>query len=242
MSATRPLRERKYKKIRTINERLRANKQIILSKLESGLLEILYSLRVGKKKEGKSPFEKHMGKEPKTVKSNVVKGLMDFSEQDQQLELNSSDFRSRRRKSQRLKTGTIVQQEVRQGKTAHTITFLPESSSAPKVVSKKQKDKVAKSRRRSATIAETTTSSSENDEQPKKKPSKKRNQQVTDIAFEFEEATRPHLWKLGQPAQEKEKRMKQRRNNKQKKTITRERTTPPECACPRESDNQLGSE
>ena len=33
-----------------------------------------------------------MGKEPNTVKSNVIKGLMDFSEQDQNLELNASDF------------------------------------------------------------------------------------------------------------------------------------------------------
>ena len=35
------------------------------------------------------PFEKHMGKEPNTVKSNLIKGLIDFSEQDPQLELNS---------------------------------------------------------------------------------------------------------------------------------------------------------
>ena len=33
-----------------------------------------------------------MGKEPNTVKSNVVKGSMDISEQDPQLELNASDF------------------------------------------------------------------------------------------------------------------------------------------------------
>ena len=47
--------------IRTINERLRTNKQIILTKDKSGLSEILYSLRVNKKKDGSSPFEKHMG-------------------------------------------------------------------------------------------------------------------------------------------------------------------------------------
>ena len=59
--------------IRTINKRLRANKQIILSKDKPGLSENLYSIRVSKNKEGKSPFEKHMGKEPNTIKSNVVK-------------------------------------------------------------------------------------------------------------------------------------------------------------------------
>ena len=60
--------------LRTINERLRANKQIISSKDITGLSELLYSLRVSKKKEGTFPFEKHMGKEPDTVKSNVKKG------------------------------------------------------------------------------------------------------------------------------------------------------------------------
>ena len=66
------------KLMRTINERLRANRQVILSKNKSGLWEILCSLRVSKKREGTSPFEKHMGKEPLTVKSNVVKGLWTF--------------------------------------------------------------------------------------------------------------------------------------------------------------------
>ena len=44
--------------IRTINERLRTNKQIIVTKDQSGLSEILYALRIGKKKDGSSPFEK----------------------------------------------------------------------------------------------------------------------------------------------------------------------------------------
>ena len=68
--------------IRTINDRLRTNRQIILSKDKSGLSEILYSLRICKKNDGKLPFEKHMGKEPNTVKSNVVGKLRDFSAQD----------------------------------------------------------------------------------------------------------------------------------------------------------------
>ena len=72
--------------IRTINERLRANKQIILSKNKSGHSEIRNSLRVSKKN-GMSPFVKHMGKEP-----NRAKGLMEISEQDPKLDLNSFDF------------------------------------------------------------------------------------------------------------------------------------------------------
>ena len=116
------------------------------------------------KNEGKSPFEKHMGKEPYSVKSIVVKGLMDISEQDPQLELISSDFQDE------LDSTVLVREKVRGSKlepffskqagslireTAHTITFLPESSGAPKTVSKRdvavatkeQKDKVEKSGR-----------------------------------------------------------------------------------------------
>ena len=48
--------------IRTIIDRLRTIRQIILSKDKSGLYEILYSLRISKNKEGKSPFEKHIGR------------------------------------------------------------------------------------------------------------------------------------------------------------------------------------
>ena len=55
--------------IRTINEQLRTNRQVILSKDKTGISEILYPLRISKKKDGKSPFEKQMGKEPTTVKS-----------------------------------------------------------------------------------------------------------------------------------------------------------------------------
>ena len=151
-----------------------------------------------------------MRKEPNTVKSNVVKGLMDFSEQDPQLELNSSFFqdeldptvrvieKARSSKLEQLfskKSGKVIRE------TAHAITFLPESSSAPKFLSKRdvavatkeQKDKVAKSGRRGATIVETTTSSSKKDEQPKKKLTKKRSQQVPYTAFDIEEETLPSI-------------------------------------------------
>ena len=78
--------------IRTINERLRANKQIILSKDKTGLSEILYSLRISKKKDGKSPFEKQMGREPNTVKSNLVGKYLDFSAQDKDVQFQPVDF------------------------------------------------------------------------------------------------------------------------------------------------------
>ena len=78
--------------IRTINERLRANKQKTLTKDQPGLLEILYALRISKRKDGKSPFEKQLGREPNTVNSNAVSNFLDISEQDNSLEFSPTDF------------------------------------------------------------------------------------------------------------------------------------------------------
>ena len=85
--------------IRTINERLRINKNIILKKDNSGLSGILYILRIGKKADGTSPFEKSHGGEPNTVKSNIVnewlrkpKGVL---EEDSKATFAASDFEER---------------------------------------------------------------------------------------------------------------------------------------------------
>ena len=78
--------------IRTYNERLRANKQTILSKDKTGLSELLYSLRISQKKNGKSPFEKQMGKEPNTVKSNLVGKYLDVSAQDNSVQFRPVNF------------------------------------------------------------------------------------------------------------------------------------------------------
>ena len=78
--------------IRTINERLRANKQIVITKDNSGLSEIIYALRISKKKDGKSPFEKQLGRKPNTVKSNVIKKFWGVSERDPNQEFEQSDF------------------------------------------------------------------------------------------------------------------------------------------------------
>ena len=132
--------------IRTIKERLRTNKQIILTKDKSGLSEILYSLRVNKKKDGSSPFEKHMGRKPNTVKSNLVRGLLVISEQDPNLDFSPSDFqddldssilvRERARGSKlegtfKKKSGKVVRE------SAQTLTMIPEKTNTPKVYSKR---------------------------------------------------------------------------------------------------------
>ena len=134
---------------------------------------------------------------------------MDISEQDPQLELNASDFqdeldstvlvreRSRGSKLEQSfskKTGKVIQE------TAHTITIVPETSGAPKTLSKRdvavatteQKQKLPKSGRRRTTIVKSSTSSSETEELLKRKPLKKKSRQVPEqIAFDFEEESRP---------------------------------------------------
>ena len=112
--------------------------------------EILYSLRVNKNKDGSSPFEKHMGRKPNTVKSNLVRGFKDISEQDPNLDFSPSDFqdgldssilvrereRVRARGSKlegtfKKKSGNVVSE------SAHTLTMIPEIANTPKVYSKR---------------------------------------------------------------------------------------------------------
>ena len=78
--------------IRTINERLRTNKNIVLKREKSGLSEILYALRTGQKADGKSPFEKLYGRKPNTVKSNVVERIKNVSETEPKVTFSPSDF------------------------------------------------------------------------------------------------------------------------------------------------------
>ena len=132
--------------IRTINERLRTNKQIIVTKDQSGLSEIRYALRVNKKKDGTSPFEKQMGRQPNTVKSNLVSKLLAVSEQDPNLEFEQSEFQDdldstvlvrERARGSKLQ-GTFDKRAGRKIKeTAHDVTMLPESSGRPKIYAKR---------------------------------------------------------------------------------------------------------
>ena len=58
--------------IRTLNERLRANKEVFLTKDHSGLSEIQFALRIAKKADNTSPFELQMGRKPNRFKSIVT--------------------------------------------------------------------------------------------------------------------------------------------------------------------------
>ena len=80
---------------RTLNERLRTNRNIILKKDKSGLSEILYALRKGKKADGKSPFEKLYGREPNTVKSNIINKIKNVQKTTRRLSSHSQTSRKK---------------------------------------------------------------------------------------------------------------------------------------------------
>ena len=62
----------------------------------SGLFDFLSTFRTGRKADGKSPIEKQYGREPKTIKSNLVNELLGtsegVSEQDSRATFTLLDF------------------------------------------------------------------------------------------------------------------------------------------------------
>ena len=154
--------------IRTINERLRTNKNS-LKREKSGLSEILYALRTGRKADGKSPFEKLYGRQPNTVKSNVVERIKNVSETEPKVTFSPSDFEEEidstilvreRTKGSKLegqykrKAGKVTKE------TEHT-TFPPKKSKKEVILSKRdvakdtaEKEKAGTSRQRESRIAD----------------------------------------------------------------------------------------
>ena len=141
--------------IRTLNERLRTNRNIILKRDKSGLSEILYALRMGKKADGSSPFEKLYGREPNTVKSNIINKIKNVSENDPKVEFTQSDFEEEvdstilvreRTKGSKLegqykrKIGKVIKE------SAHTITFLPKNSKKEVVYAKRDVAKASETK------------------------------------------------------------------------------------------------
>ena len=76
--------------IRTINERLRTNKNILVSKDKSGISNILFALRSEKGYDGKSAFEKQNGRKPNTLKSRMIEKCI--LEKDLKINLEPEDF------------------------------------------------------------------------------------------------------------------------------------------------------
>ena len=54
--------------LRTITERLRTNRQIIVKKDKSGLSKVLFALRMNLTANKNLPYERHTGQEPHTIK------------------------------------------------------------------------------------------------------------------------------------------------------------------------------
>ena len=124
----------------------------------------MYALRTGQKADGKSPFEKLYGRQPNTVKSNVVERIKNVSETEPKVTFSPSDFEEEidstilvreRTKGLKLdgqykrKAGKVIKE------TEHTITFLPKKSKKEVILSKRdvakdtaEKEKAGTSRQR----------------------------------------------------------------------------------------------
>ena len=130
--------------IRTTNERLRRNKQIFIPKEKMGLSKILFPLRSEKCSDGKSAFEKHTRREPKTPKSLLIEKCI--LEKDPAIEIEPEDF------SEEADSTILIKERVRGAKLEgafkkvrgqimeernNTITMLPSSSKRPITNSKR---------------------------------------------------------------------------------------------------------
>ena len=136
--------------IRTINERLRTNKTIVLDKENTGLSEQLYALRTAPKENKLSPAELHTNRKFTTVKDIITtkpQPNYNVSDKDSNFELEMSDFpadqdseilvRERARGSKleetyKKKKGRIINE------TPHTLKIKERGKSLPTLLSKRE--------------------------------------------------------------------------------------------------------
>ena len=76
--------------IRTLNERLRTNRKIVVEKNTSGLSNILFALRTENGVDNTSAYERQRGRKPNTLKSAMIRKC--FLEKDPQLQIEPEDF------------------------------------------------------------------------------------------------------------------------------------------------------
>ena len=130
--------------IRTINERLKTNKEVIISKEKKGLSKILFAIRSKKGSDGNSAFEKHTGREPNTPKSCLIENFI--LEKDPAIEIEREDFSEEADSiiliCERVRGSTLegafkkVRGKIMQ-ETNNTITVLHSSSKKPTTYSKR---------------------------------------------------------------------------------------------------------
>ena len=151
-----------------------------------------------------------MGKEPNTVKTNLVGKFMDISERDRKLNFQPSDFQDEtdsiflvreRSKGSKLestfakKSGTVVNE------TAHTVSILPGKSRTVKTFSKRdiacanasQKAKLKNMNKRRAILSESTSTCEGEEPVRKQKKKKKETARNPELAFDLENEQRPNI-------------------------------------------------
>ena len=131
--------------IRTINERLRINKQIVLTKDQSSLSEYLFALRMYPSKSGKSSYERYVGNETNTIKKLLISRSTTISD-PAEVKLSTSDFESgqdstilvrERARGSKLESAYKKRKGKLLEQSEHTITFLPAASNQKTVISKR---------------------------------------------------------------------------------------------------------
>ena len=131
--------------IRTINERLRTNKQRVVKKDKSGLSEILFALRMYPSKNGNSPYEKCTGKELNKIERLVI-NRDQFIPEPADFKLTESDFESGQDLVEMVRgrtRGRKLEGAYQNGKgsfleqTDRTIYFLPAGKTRPTIMSKR---------------------------------------------------------------------------------------------------------
>ena len=83
--------------IRTINEQLKIDKDIVLTKEKSVLSRIVFAQRTEIAADGKSAFERHLNRKSNTLKADMVKKFI--SEADPKIEQSPADFREEKVKN-----------------------------------------------------------------------------------------------------------------------------------------------
>ena len=130
--------------IRTIIERLRTNKNIIVTRDNSGLSEILFALRMYFSATGNSAYEKFTEQEPNTIKKLVTESFRCISDSPT-VELTDMDFESGQDSAILVRErtrGTKLEGAFKKRRgpllehSTHTITFFPAGSNQPTIISK----------------------------------------------------------------------------------------------------------
>ena len=165
--------------IRTINEILRTNTKILISKDKSGISIILFALRSETGLDGKSAFERQSGRKPNTEKSRMIeKCILD---QDPPIEIEQEDF------SEEADSTILVRERVRGtklegafkkvkgqivGESTHTITILPKTG---RQIVYSKRDVAASDKKASGSkVASNSKMTNSRNEQSGSKPTSKR--------------------------------------------------------------------